>query len=464
MDLLGVPSISVHARPALRPLRPRRLLVLAGDERLVEQIRAGNEAAFEVAFQRHGPAILSFCRHMLRSRDDAEDVVQHTFAAAYSALLAGEREIALKPWLFAIARNRCVSLLRRPRHEAAESAEPSTAGLTDEVERRAGLRELLGDVAQLPAEQRASLLLVEIGDLSHAEVAEVLGCEVSRVKALVYRARQSLIERRDARATPCEEIREQLANLRGGALRRSELRHHLRDCPGCVAFRAKVKQQRGMLAAALPVMPSAGLKTSVLAAVGLGSGPAAGGAGVAALGATGTAVPGAGILAKVAIVSVLAAGGTVAGEELTRGGAVGPPRGAETAAPDPSAGAPAPITPLEIDSIGSRPDTGGSARPRAGGPPARSPGRERGRTTSDEARTHKPVAPQRPAIPGNRAQSQARRPGQGGKQGAAHHSTGTPPAAHGRPARSGHAEQAEREAKAVGQGPGGGRQGAVPEE
>ena len=64
-----------------------------GDERLVEQIRRGNELAFEVAFERHGAGILSFCRHMLGSREEAEDAVQHTFAAAYRDLQrGGERQ------------------------------------------------------------------------------------------------------------------------------------------------------------------------------------------------------------------------------------------------------------------------------------------------------------------------------------------------------------------------------------
>ena len=55
-------------------LRSKRLLRLAGDDRLVAQIRRGNEAAFEVVFERHGPAILGFCRHMLGSPDEAEDL------------------------------------------------------------------------------------------------------------------------------------------------------------------------------------------------------------------------------------------------------------------------------------------------------------------------------------------------------------------------------------------------------
>jgi RNA polymerase sigma factor (sigma-70 family) len=296
------------------PLRSRRLLALAGDGRLVEQIRRGNDAAFEVLFERHGPAILGFCRHMLGSLEEAEDAVQHTFAAAYSDLQrGGEREIALKPWLFTIARNRCLSLLRARREvpaEAAalEAAEPSGAGLAEQVEDRAELRRLLADVRDLPDEQRAALLLAELGDLSHTEVAGVLDCEVSRVKGLVFRARSTLIARREARESPCQSIREQLANLRGGALRRTELRLHLRECPSCRAYRDQVKQQRRMLAAALPVVPTLGLKSSVLAAIGIGGGSAGG---LTAAGSLGGAT-----VAKVAVAGVLAGGGLVAGEAV----------------------------------------------------------------------------------------------------------------------------------------------------
>ena len=262
------------------PLRSKRLLSLRADEHLVAQIRRGEEAAFEVALERHGPAILSFCRHTLGSHEEAEDALQQTFASAYRDLLRDEREINLKPWLFTIARNRCLSMLRARREQPAEQEDIPTIGLAEEVEHRADLRDLLADLRDLPEEQRAALLLAEAGDLSHAEIADALGCEVARVKALVFRARSGLIERRDARHASCTEIREQLANLSGGSLRRGELRHHLRVCEGCREYRAQVKSQRQMLAVALPVVPSLGLKSSVLAAIGIGGG---GGGGSAAL-------------------------------------------------------------------------------------------------------------------------------------------------------------------------------------
>ena len=196
----------MHSPRGSLPERSARsgLLALAGDERLVEQIRRGNERAFEVAFERYGGGILGFCRHMLGSPEEAEDAVQHTFAAAFNDLQrGGERQIALKPWLYTIARNRCLSLLRARREQTAELEDIPTDGLHEQVERRADLRELLADLRELPEEQRAALLLAEAADLSHAEVAGVLGCEVARVKALVFRARSGLIERRDARETPC---------------------------------------------------------------------------------------------------------------------------------------------------------------------------------------------------------------------------------------------------------------------
>jgi RNA polymerase sigma factor (sigma-70 family) len=314
---------ALTARLPARKFGSKRLLALAGDDRLVEQIRRGNECAFEVAFERYGGAILGFCRHMLGSREEAEDAVQHAFAAAFNDLQrGGERQIALKPWLYTIARNRCLSLLRARREQTAELEEIPTDGLHEQVERRAELRELLGDLRELPEEQRAALLLAEAADLSHAEVAGVLGCEVTRVKALVFRARSGLIERREARETPCAEIREQLANLRGGSLRRSELRHHLRQCPGCSDYREQVRRQRQMFAAALPVVPSMGLKSSVLSAAGIGGGAAGGGAaaatgGAAAAGGGGMALGGtvgSAAVAKVALVAVLAGSGVVAGE------------------------------------------------------------------------------------------------------------------------------------------------------
>jgi RNA polymerase sigma factor (sigma-70 family) len=381
-------AISTPVRTPVRALRPRRLLVLSSDDTLVEQMRRGNEAAFEVVFERHGPGILGFCRHMLGRPDEAEDAVQHTFASAFRALQQDDRrELALKPWLYTIARNRCRSMLRSRREQVALYDEPATVGLAEQVERRAELRELLQDLRDLPEEQRAALLLADAGGLSHTDVADVLGCEVARVKALVFRARSGLIRRREARDTPCSEIREQLANLSGGSLRRSELRHHLHVCPGCRDYREQVKSQRRMLAAALPVAPSLALKSSVLAAIGLGGGSAGGGlaTGLAGLGGGVSAALGGGGVAKLAAVSVLVGGAAVGGNAVLDNS------GAPAPAPSPADTRPAP---------GAKSPPASMAMPRSDPPGApRGPGAAPGVERSPSVQH----SPRRGTAPGQRA-------------------------------------------------------------
>jgi len=260
---------------------PAALLRLASDQRLVEQVRGGSERAFEVLFDRYHRPVFAFCRHLLGSREEAEDAVQLTFLAAYRDLVYAQAPSTLRPWLYAIARHRCLSILRaRREHPVAEVPEPATDHLAASVATREDLRVILADVARLPDDQRTALVLAELGDVSHNEIAQILACPREKVKALVFQARSSLIAGRAARETPCDEIREQLAILRGSALRRTPFHRHLHDCPGCRAFREQVRVQRRALGLLLPVAPGVGLKRMVLGAV-FGSG--AGGAGGAAL-------------------------------------------------------------------------------------------------------------------------------------------------------------------------------------
>ena len=279
-----------------RPLPgSRHVLALAGDRRLAALVRGGSEPAFEVLFERHGPAILAFCRQILGSHEEAEDAVQQTFASAHRALVDEDRPIDVKPWLYTIARNRCLSMVRARKPESLPLEEDLAPGaaMVDEVEQRIELRELVRDLADLPEQPRSALVLFELGDLSHEQIADVLGCEAQQVKGMVFRARSGLAERRAARAASCEDIQEELSTLRGGALRRGRLRHHLHTCPSCAAFREDVRRQRAQMAILLPAVPSAALKAGVLGAAGGGA-------------------AGSGALAKVALIGVVAAG-TVGG-------------------------------------------------------------------------------------------------------------------------------------------------------
>src|SRR4051812_47015783 len=259
---------------------------------------------------------------MLGSTSDAEDAVQHTFIAAHADIQrAGDRQLHVKAWLYTIARNRCLSMLRARREQVAdEPIEIVTDRFADDVQQRADLRALVADINRLPADQREALVLAEVGDLSHDEIGQVLGCEASKVKSIVFQARNALIDRRIARETPCNEIREQIATLRGGALRRSHLRHHIEACPGCSQYRDEVRRQRAMLAVALPVIPSAALRSHVLGSVGIGGGSAAVGAGGAGAGSSiGFGFAQAGV-AKIGVAAAVLVGGAGSAAIAENGG------------------------------------------------------------------------------------------------------------------------------------------------
>src|SRR4051812_19289395 len=258
---------------------------------------------------------------MLGSREEAEDALQHTFAAAYRALAcAGDRPAALKPWLYTIARNRCLTVLRARRTREAVPDTPGDGtvgeGLADAVQLRADLRDLVEDLHRLPEDQRAALVLFELGDHSHAEIAEVLDVERAKVKALVFQAREGLLRARTARDTPCAEIRRHLSSRTRALPRRGVIRGHLDCCAACAAFALEVRRQRAALAIILPVVPSLELRGSVLAPLAGGGATVAGG---------GAALAGGGAGAGASGVSMTAAAGLGTGGGR-RGAAAAPPR------------------------------------------------------------------------------------------------------------------------------------------
>src|SRR5687767_9790697 len=295
-------------RTPLVRLRAGRL----DDGKLAALAATGDERAFEAVYDRHHRPLLGFCRHMLGSQEEAEDALQQTFLRAHRSLVTQGAPAELRPWLYAIARNRCLTMLaaRKAAAVPVEDLEPATEGLNAGVEQRADLRDLLGDIARLPDDQRSALVLAEVGDLSHAEIAAVIEVPTAKVKALVHQARTRLIADRDARETPCEDVREQLSTARAGELRRGPLRRHLALCEPCRAYKDAVAQQRSALALVLPVLPSAGLKDTIFGALGGGGGGSAAAATGAALtsGGASAGVLGNGLGAKLAIGVVLAGG------------------------------------------------------------------------------------------------------------------------------------------------------------
>src|SRR6187402_1850394 len=237
---MEVSALTHAGAPALHGRSP--LLRLQSDERLVALIRRGNHHAFEALVARYQSRLLAFCRHMLSSREDAEDVLQEVFAAAFNAMLADEREINVRPWLYRIARNRSLNHLRRAQAVGVDSMDIhlSENGQTtaDKVHRREEFRLLIADVQTLPETQRTALLLREIDALSYEQIAEAMDTTVPSVKSLLVRARVSLAEAAEARRMTCEEVREELGEQAEGLRRLTPpARRHVKGCTRCAAFR-----------------------------------------------------------------------------------------------------------------------------------------------------------------------------------------------------------------------------------
>jgi RNA polymerase sigma factor (sigma-70 family) len=290
--------------------RKSPLLKLQGDEKLIAMARSGNPGAFEIIVDRYQGRLLGFCRQMLGSTEDAEDVLQEVFVNAYRAMLADEREINLRPWLYRIARNRCLNQLRKPSADAQESMdmvpEVEAASTAEKVHNREEFRQIISDVNKLPETQRSALLLREMDALSYEEIADAMETTVPSVKSLLVRARISLAEASQARLLTCGEVRVELSEAAEGLRKVSApVRRHVRECDECADFRTQVRSNEKMLAALFPVPALLAFKGFIASKLGLGGGSAAGSA------AAGSAAAGGG---------AAAAGGAASGLSAAIGG------------------------------------------------------------------------------------------------------------------------------------------------
>jgi RNA polymerase sigma factor (sigma-70 family) len=322
-------SALTHA--SQRGLLARRspLLKLQGDAKLIAMARSGNAGAFETIVDRYQGRLLGFCRQMLGSTEDAEDVLQEVFVNAYRAMLADEREINLRPWLYRIARNRSLNHLRKPTADAQESMDMvpvvEAATTAEKVSNREEFRQLLNDVGKLPETQRSALLLREMDAMSYEEIAAAMETSVPSVKSLLVRARISLAEASQARQLTCGEVRLELAEAAEGLRKVSgPVRRHVRDCEECSDFRSQVRSNEKVMAALFPVGALVAFKSLILSKLGFGGasgGASAGGAAGGGAGAT-AAATGAGAGAVSSVGAALSGSGAAGGLGAI-GGAIG---------------------------------------------------------------------------------------------------------------------------------------------
>jgi RNA polymerase sigma factor (sigma-70 family) len=332
--------VSDHARP--RPavpeqLVPRRLVPeqlaparLLSDERLARLASAGSTRAFATLYERHHQALYRYCLSIVRNREDAQDALQSALANALAALSGRERELAVRPWLFRIAHNEAVTVLRRRRPESQAFDETESAATLDvegTAEQRERLTALVADIQQLPLRQRASLVMRELSGLSIDEIAGVLSISPGAAKQTLFEARSSLHAFAEGRAMECEQVRLAISDD-GRAVRARKLRAHLRACPGCRDFHAAIGVRKSDLRALAPPLPAVASAATLTGLLARAAGSGHSGGALAGAGASPAAGAGAGSLAGTGVGAVNHAAQTLlvkglVGAALVAGATVG---------------------------------------------------------------------------------------------------------------------------------------------
>jgi RNA polymerase sigma-70 factor (ECF subfamily) len=166
------------------------------DATLVAGIREGSERAFNLLIDRHQQAVRGFLRRLLSSAEDAEDIAQETFLAAWKGMRRYQGGASVRSWLCAIAWRKAKSaqrawIRRRARDTAWQAEASGEEGPGASAEDRLAVKQVL---MALPLQQRAAVALCLGQDFSHAEAAEALGAPLGTVKSHVLRGKARLLE------------------------------------------------------------------------------------------------------------------------------------------------------------------------------------------------------------------------------------------------------------------------------
>jgi RNA polymerase sigma factor (sigma-70 family) len=162
------------------------------DRRLVRLAREGHDAAMEEIVRRYRPALVGYAARIVPPHR-AEDVVQESLSRAMIALVEDDRELKLKPWLYAIVRNRALNDLRDERaHDPIPEEFDGVPQPSEVAEGREEIAALVSAIGELPDGQREAIVQRELEGRSHDEIAARLGSTPGAVRGLIFRARLTL--------------------------------------------------------------------------------------------------------------------------------------------------------------------------------------------------------------------------------------------------------------------------------
>jgi RNA polymerase sigma-70 factor (ECF subfamily) len=249
---------------------------------LVQQARAGDGDAFAELFNLLHQPVLNYIYHMLGDRQRAEDVTQDAFIRAHDRLDKLGPPYDFKSWVFRIASNLAVDMLRRERRlvdlDEDEPMTPPNGPTTRRpaernVQRQQERRAVWASLDQLPTNYRQALVLREINQLSYQEVSSALDVSYSNARQLVHRARLQFREVHGIRKVMregverCRVLGDLLSAFYDDELSPSEMamiKEHMKDCPDCRQTEQDLKAVGLALGALPPILPSPGWVDKVL--------------------------------------------------------------------------------------------------------------------------------------------------------------------------------------------------------
>ena len=216
-------------------------------------VRAGDDRAFELLYERYGTRVGAYVGGMVRDRGLAEDLTQEIFMSALRRMRETERPIAFRPWVYEIARNACIDQFRRTRRmeevsyngddglpgpDGGRGLTSAIAAPDDAFEAKEELTNLCSAFGGLSDSHHEILVLRELEGLSYREIGERMGLSRPAVESTLFRARRRLTEEYDELVSGrrCVRVQSILAGAAEGILGardRRRLDRHLSHCQPC---------------------------------------------------------------------------------------------------------------------------------------------------------------------------------------------------------------------------------------
>jgi len=179
----------------------------SSDVELMLDVKAGDEASFDLLLRRHRTPLVNFLYRMVRDRATAEDLAQEVFLRVYRARRQYAPSAKFTTWLFRIATNLALNSIRDNRHRQMETSIDAPVDEEDAAPRELPSREMRIDehmmdrdrcefirraIASLPEKQRVAVLLHKYEEMDYGEIAKILECSESALKSLLFRAYETL--------------------------------------------------------------------------------------------------------------------------------------------------------------------------------------------------------------------------------------------------------------------------------